>query len=221
MGRRSEAEEYLAKLKNSEDHYTWNSSLTAAGIHINVGDIIAIEISDRVQQEHTSLPCPVLVMSLYHDAGVPEIERIDKNIWTNQTKMGIDSQVVHEHAVEAQPSTYDTPVGPVYFRSPNSAGSKHDRTEQYQADLLQPDLSIFDAPLPEDGVFKDKRVETNEEELEEEQVTKEIDEEQQVKVAIQCSMDSVIARMVRAGPKFPCSGRRRCCHHIDHHLGPV
>ncbi|MCE0481256.1 hypothetical protein HAX54_038851 [Datura stramonium] len=37
---------------------------------------------------------------------------------------------------------------------------------------LQPDLSIYDAPLPED-----ERVETDEEDLEDDHVTKELDEE--------------------------------------------
>ncbi|MCD9646777.1 hypothetical protein HAX54_036934 [Datura stramonium] len=65
---------------------------------------------------------------------------------------------------------------------------------------LQPDLSIFDAPLLEDEVFKDEGAETDEEELEEEQVTKEIDEKRQVAVATQRSMDDVTTHMVGASP---------------------
>ncbi|MCE3050925.1 hypothetical protein HAX54_048523 [Datura stramonium] len=64
---------------------------------------------------------------------------------------------------------------------------------------LQPDLNIFDAPLLEDNAFEDERANTDEEELEEEHMSKEIDEERQVEVAIQRSMDDVTARMVGAG----------------------
>ncbi|MCE5167161.1 hypothetical protein HAX54_040064, partial [Datura stramonium] len=55
-----------------------------AGIHINVGDIIAIEMTNRARQKHTSLPFPVLVTNLCHNVGVPEIERIDENIWATK-----------------------------------------------------------------------------------------------------------------------------------------
>ncbi|MCD7446227.1 hypothetical protein HAX54_048425 [Datura stramonium] len=244
------ATEYLAKLENPEDHYIWVTSLIAAGIHINVGDNIAIEMRDRALQAHTSIPFPVLVTNLCRDIGDLEIERINENIWANQviditkiqdemnpklkkikrelvvphvskTSMGIESQVVHDHVADAQSSSFDTPVAPsqpsvvaawmelehrvselegVGTREALAAlkaGMSKVKTDVQQ---LQPDLSIFDAPLPEDEVLEDERAETNEEELEEEHVKKELDEERQVEMATQRSMDDVIALMVGAGP---------------------
>ncbi|MCD7457470.1 hypothetical protein HAX54_035156 [Datura stramonium] len=105
----ADATDYLAKLENPENHYTWITSLIAAGfvcprltpskndnevtlvqailiahimeeIHINVGDIIAMEIKDRARQAHTSLPFPVLVTNICRDTGVQEIEGIDEYI---------------------------------------------------------------------------------------------------------------------------------------------
>ncbi|MCD7446867.1 hypothetical protein HAX54_017929 [Datura stramonium] len=64
---------------------------------------------------------------------------------------------------------------------------------------LQPDLSIFDAPLPKNEAFKDERAEKDEE-LEEEHLPKEIDEERKVNMATQSSMDDVIARKIGTGP---------------------
>ncbi|MCE5166794.1 hypothetical protein HAX54_026642 [Datura stramonium] len=64
---------------------------------------------------------------------------------------------------------------------------------------LQPDLRIFDAPLPKNKALKDERVETDEE-LEEEHLAKEIDEERKVKMATQSSMDDVIAWKIGTSP---------------------
>ncbi|MCD7472033.1 hypothetical protein HAX54_012859 [Datura stramonium] len=103
-------------------------------IHINVGDIITIKIRDQAQQAYTPFPILVLVMNLCRNAGIPEIERIEENIWANQivditkiqdeinpklkkrkrapvvahafeTDMGIDSQVVN---MAAQNNTRST-----------------------------------------------------------------------------------------------------------------
>ncbi|MCD9640856.1 hypothetical protein HAX54_026564 [Datura stramonium] len=61
-------------------------------------------------------------------------------------------------------------------------------------------LAMLKDDMSKDEVFKDKRAEIDEEELEEEHMTKEIDEEQQVEVAIQRSMDDFITRMVGPSP---------------------
>ncbi|MCD7461258.1 hypothetical protein HAX54_045751 [Datura stramonium] len=104
-----DATDYLAKLENLDNHYTWIASLIEVGfvysrltpskndnevpisrailissimkgVHINVGDIIAMEMRDRARQAYTSLPFSVLVTNLCCDACVPEIARIDENI---------------------------------------------------------------------------------------------------------------------------------------------
>ncbi|MCD7462844.1 hypothetical protein HAX54_049456, partial [Datura stramonium] len=55
-----------------------------AGVYIHKGDIITLEIRDRAQQAHTSLPFLVLITNLCCDMGVPEITRIDKYQWVNK-----------------------------------------------------------------------------------------------------------------------------------------
>ncbi|MCD9640857.1 hypothetical protein HAX54_026565 [Datura stramonium] len=96
---------------------------------------------DRARQAHTSLPFPVLVTNMCCDAGVPEIGRIDENIWANQvvditniqdkmnpklkkrkrepmvshpseTTMGVHLQAVDKLVVDASPSSFATPVAP-------------------------------------------------------------------------------------------------------------
>ncbi|MCE5165658.1 hypothetical protein HAX54_011387 [Datura stramonium] len=77
----------LTPLKNDNEVSLARAILIACimeGIHISVEDIISIEMKDRARQAHTSLPFLVLVMNLCRAAGVPKIERIDKNILSNQ-----------------------------------------------------------------------------------------------------------------------------------------
>ncbi|MCE3217174.1 hypothetical protein HAX54_010868, partial [Datura stramonium] len=50
-------------------------------------------------------------------------------------------------------------------------------SETYLGIDSQPDLGIFDVPLPKDEVFEDERVETDEKELEDDHVKKELDKE--------------------------------------------
>ncbi|MCD9639938.1 hypothetical protein HAX54_024931, partial [Datura stramonium] len=158
----------------------------------------------------------------------------------SETEMGIDSQVEHTHAAEAQPLTSDTPIAPQSAQSMSTTQmvqvanmTARNNTKltlliehisdmikraidkalalvhvkiQYlehrvsklegigarealavlKADMskvkidvqqLHPDLNIFDAPLPEDECFEDERVESNEEDMEDDHVTKELDEE--------------------------------------------
>ncbi|MCD7450861.1 hypothetical protein HAX54_008719 [Datura stramonium] len=200
-----DATNYLAKLENPENHYTWIASLIEAEIHINVGDIISTEIRDRARQEHTSLPFPMLV----------------KNICRDTTDLGIDSQVEHSQAAEAKLLNSDTPVVPQSAQSISATrmvqvanmtawnntrltlliGHMPDTIKRAIDNALapvhvkiqdlehRPDLSIFDAPLLEDQGFDDERVETYEEELEDDHVKKELDEERKVEVVVQCSMD--------------------------------
>ncbi|MCD7446229.1 hypothetical protein HAX54_048427 [Datura stramonium] len=123
----------------------------------------------------------------------------------SEIAMGIDSQEVHDHVADAQPSSsamqlhpswrshmlemikraIDKALAPVRRKiqdlehgvSELEGIGVRDALAALKADMSKPDLSIFDAPLPEDDVFEDERAETDEEELEEEYETKEIDKE--------------------------------------------
>ncbi|MCD7462905.1 hypothetical protein HAX54_049613 [Datura stramonium] len=202
------------------------------GIHINVWYIIAMEMRDRAQQEHTSLLFPMLVTNMCHNASVPEIGRIDENIWVNQvvditkiqdemnpklkkrkkelvvshtsgTTMDVHSRAVDELIVDAMPSSA-TLVAPqldqsifilrIVQRAIDMALSllhikiqylEHrvyelegigvrDALEALKPDMskvktnvhqLHPDISIFDALLPEDEAFEDERAKIDKEEL--------------------------------------------------------
>ncbi|MCE5166641.1 hypothetical protein HAX54_023280, partial [Datura stramonium] len=168
----ADATDNLKNMENLGNHYTWIASLI------------------------------VVVMNICQDAGVPEIEKIDEYIWENQ----IGSQVEHSQVAEAQPSTSDTLSETQLTKSisvarmvqvANMTAQNNTRLTlliEHIPDMIKraidkalapvpcpnsrlPDLSIFGVPLPEDVVFKDERVETDEEELEDDHVTKELDEE--------------------------------------------
>ncbi|MCE3216309.1 hypothetical protein HAX54_006075 [Datura stramonium] len=125
----------------------------------------------------------------------------------SKTDLGIGSQVEHTQVVEAQPSTSDTPSVTQSTQSIFAArmvqvanmtawnktrvsnlegigvrealAALQDDMSKVNTDVqqLQLDLSIFELPLPEDEVFEDERVKTDEKELEDDHVTKELDEE--------------------------------------------
>ncbi|MCD9558461.1 hypothetical protein HAX54_015842 [Datura stramonium] len=100
------ATEYLTRLENPEDHYTWVASWIAAGTPVWVKDGGKIYKSDlNFQAKHwlgfvcsrlmpskndnevplaQEILITLLAMNLCHEAGVLEIERIDENIWANQ-----------------------------------------------------------------------------------------------------------------------------------------
>ncbi|MCD7461255.1 hypothetical protein HAX54_045748 [Datura stramonium] len=59
--------------------------------------------------------------------------------------------------------------------------------------------SRHDAPLQEDDDFEDERAETDEENFEEAQIAKEVDEDREVQVATQRSMDNLTAQLMGAG----------------------
>ncbi|MCD9558462.1 hypothetical protein HAX54_015843 [Datura stramonium] len=130
--------------------------------------------------------------------------------------MGIESQAMHDHANDAQPSSSDTPVAPQsaqFISADRMVQDLEHRVSKLEGigvrnalavlkddmSKLQPNLSIFDAPLPEDESFEDELAKTDEEELEEEHVKKEINEDRQIEVSIQRSMDDVTTRMVGVG----------------------
>ncbi|MCD7469835.1 hypothetical protein HAX54_009142 [Datura stramonium] len=173
---------------------------------------------DQDRQSYTSLPFPVLVMNLCHNAGVPKIEKTNDNIWETRViditniqdeinsklnKRKWEPMVPHASEtakarmvqVENITTRNNTRLTSLIEHMPNVIKRAINKAvAPFHVKIqLHPDLSIFDAPLPKDEVFEDEKVETNEEELEEEQVTKEIDEERQVEVSIQRSMDDVTA----------------------------
>ncbi|MCD7453542.1 hypothetical protein HAX54_021277 [Datura stramonium] len=151
----AKATDYLAKLENPDNHYTWIASLIAV----------------------------VIVTNLCRDTGVPEIARIDKNLRANQvvditkiqdemnSKMkkrkcepivsqpseeaiGLDSQTVDEPSVETLSSSSATPELEHRVSTLEGIGAKKAIVvlkvdiSKVKGDVqqLQPDMSIFDAP---------------------------------------------------------------------------
>ncbi|MCD7468363.1 hypothetical protein HAX54_006451 [Datura stramonium] len=206
-----DATNYLAKLENPGNHYTWIASLIAAGTPSWVSNGSQIyksdlniqtkqwlgsrltpskndnEIRDRAQQAHTSFPFPVLVMNICRDACVPEIERIEEYIWANQV---LDITKIQD---EMNPKLKKRKREPMHRVSELEGIGVRETLAALKADMikvntdvqqLQLNLSIFDALLPEDEGFEDERVDTDEEEMEDDHVTRELDEERKVELVV-------------------------------------
>ncbi|MCD9642720.1 hypothetical protein HAX54_029628, partial [Datura stramonium] len=174
------ATHYLAKLENLEDHYTWVASLIAAGTPAWVKDGGKIYNSDlNIQAKH-----------------------LLGFIFSRLTPSKNDNEVINITKIhnEINPKLKKRKQESVVPRASVIAMDLEHRVSELEGIGVREALAALKADMRKRRGFKDERAETNEKELEEEQVTKEIDKEQQVEVAIQRYMDDVTARMIGAGP---------------------
>ncbi|MCD7467476.1 hypothetical protein HAX54_004929 [Datura stramonium] len=94
----ADATDYLAKLENPRNHYTWIASLIAAGTPSWASNGSQIYKSDLNIQDKQ-----------WARSKLKKRKREPVVAHVSETDLGIDSQVENDQAVEAQPSTSDTP----------------------------------------------------------------------------------------------------------------
>ncbi|MCD7457943.1 hypothetical protein HAX54_036630 [Datura stramonium] len=185
----ADATDYLAKMENPGNHYTWIASLITTD-EMNpkmkkrkreptVAHVSETELGIGSQVEHTQAadaqPLTSDTPSATQSTQYTSATRCSSSSLRPNSRLGDRISKLEGIDVREALAALKTDMSRV-------------KTDFQQ---LQPDLSIFDAPLPKDEVFEDERVDTDEEELEDDHVTKELDQERQVKIVVQRSMDDV------------------------------
>ncbi|MCD7458513.1 hypothetical protein HAX54_038429 [Datura stramonium] len=137
-GMKENSTEYLTKLENTEDHYTWIASLIAAGTPtwVTDGGFGHPKIQDEMNSKLKKRGREPVVSHAF------------------ETDMGIDSQDL-EHRVSKLDS-----IGAREALTARKVDMRKVKTDVQQ---LQPNLSIFNVLLTKDEVSEEERAETYEE----------------------------------------------------------
>ncbi|MCD7455516.1 hypothetical protein HAX54_028500 [Datura stramonium] len=191
----TDATDYLAKLENPEDHYTWVASLIAVGTPYWATYVEPIHKSDlNIHAKHwMGFVCSRLTPSK-NDNNIPTPERFLSLVscWvakmTAQNNTKLNSLI--EHILDIIKRDINNTLAPVHPLIQNL--EQREIIAALLADIgrvkwdiqqIQSDLNIFNTPIPEEEDLEDERVETDEELFEDVHRIKGIDEKREVQMS--------------------------------------